>query len=109
MKRQIRTFLWLLAALVMLYPLVWLVISSFKGSNLEIFDRPFSLPGRITYANYGKAIREGRMGDYFINSLWVTISSAVITVWFGAWAGFALSKTRFPGQRLWLALFFVGM
>jgi raffinose/stachyose/melibiose transport system permease protein len=30
-------------------------------------------------------------------------------VWFGAWAGFALSKTRFPFRRFWLALFFLGM
>src|SRR2546430_13808963 len=31
------------------------------------------------------------------------------SVCFGAWAGFALSKARFPLRKFWLALFFIGM
>src|SRR2546430_9387092 len=31
------------------------------------------------------------------------------SVRFGAWAGFALSKARFPLRKFWLALFFIGM
>lgn len=100
---------WLLLAALFLLPVVWMVMSSFKMSNIAIFERPFSLPDQITFANYTKAVREGNMGSYFINSLWVTGLSALFVVCFGAWAGFALGKTRFPFRRLWLALFFVGM
>ena len=49
------------------------------------------------------------MADYFVNSLLVTGLTAGIVVTFGVWAGFALSKVDFPFQRLWFALFFVGM
>jgi len=101
--------LWLALALAMLYPLLWMVVSSFKGSNVEIFDQPFALPRQISFANYAKAIRQGNMGEYFMNSLLVTAMSAAAVVVFGAWAGFALSKRRFPFRKLWLALFFVGM
>lgn len=100
---------WLILALVMLYPMIWMVLSSFKSSNLEIFGHPFSFPSQISFNNYQKAIRQGNMGSYFINSLWVTGLSAAAVVCFGAWAGFALSKSRFPWRRLWLALFFIGM
>ena len=86
-----------------------MVFSSFKGSNVEVFGQPFHLPGQINFANYEKAVRQGNMGQYFINSLWVTSLSAGAVVLLGTWAGFALSKVRFPGQRVWLALFFVGM
>ncbi|HYV26031.1 MAG TPA: carbohydrate ABC transporter permease [Candidatus Eisenbacteria bacterium] len=105
----IKVLLWLSLALVMLYPLLWTVLSSMKGSNVEIFDHPFALPKQINWVNYQKAIREGHMGGYFINSLWVTVLSAVLVVMLGVWGGFALSKTRFPFQRFWLALFFIGM
>src|SRR5262249_30641650 len=67
------------------------------------------LPRQIHFANYQKAIRQGNMGSCFINSLWVTGLSAAGVVCFGAWAGYALSKARFPLRRFWLALFFIGM
>jgi raffinose/stachyose/melibiose transport system permease protein len=104
-----KTSAWMVLALLFLYPLLWMILSSFKTSNLEIFGHPFTLPHRISFVNYQKAIRQGQMGSYFINSLWVTGLSAMMVVCFGAWAGFALSKARFPLRRLWLALFFIGM
>jgi raffinose/stachyose/melibiose transport system permease protein len=100
---------WLVLASVMLYPLFWMIASSFKQSNLEIFGQPFALPSRLQFENYAKAFQQGNFGALFINSLWVTALSATGTVLFGLWAGFALSKHRFPAQRFWLALFFGGM
>lgn len=104
-----KTWAWLILALLFLYPMLWMTLSSFKTSNVEIFGRPFSLPRQVGLGNYLKAIRQGNMGSYFINSLWVTGLSAAAVVCFGAWAGFALSKARFPLRKIWLALFFVGM
>src|SRR5881296_2743663 len=100
---------WLVLALLFLYPMFWMTLSSFKSSNVEIFGHPFTVPHQISFANYQKAIRQGNMGSYFINSLWVTGLSAAAVVGFGAWAGLALSKARFPLRKTWLALFFTGM
>jgi len=100
---------WLVLALLFLYPMFWMASSSFKSSNVEIFGHPFTVPHQISFANYQKAIRQGNMGSYFINSLWVTGLSAAAVVCLGAWAGFALSKGRFPLRKIWLGLFFVGM
>jgi len=105
----LRTVAWALVALAVFFPMLWMVLSGFKSSNVEIFGHPFSLPHQIGFTNYQKAIRQGNMGSYFINSLWVTGLSAAAVVCFGAWAGFALSKARFPLRKVWLALFFVGM
>ena len=65
----LRAGAWLALALLFLLPLLWTVTSSFKTSNVAIFDRPFSPPNRITFLNYAKAVREGHMRSYFINSL----------------------------------------
>src|ERR1700682_6191745 len=98
-------WVWILLAAVMLYPLAWTVMSSFKASNMEVFEHPFSLPLKWTTKNYSRAVAEGRMGDYLVNSLWVTGLSTVATVMFGVWAGYSLSKPKFPFQRFWLGLF----
>src|SRR5205809_4472447 len=104
-----KTVAWALIALLFLYPLLWMTLSSFKSSNVEIFGHPFAWPHQISFANYQKAIRQGNLASYLINSLWVTALSAAAVVCLGAWAGFALSKTRFPLRKTWLALFFLGM
>lgn len=101
--------LWLALAVVMLYPYVWMVLGSLKGSNVELLNHPFAWPEQISFANYEKAVRAGRMGDYFINSLLVTGLSALLVVVLGAWAGYALAKRDFPARGLWFALFFLGM
>ncbi len=109
MKKLLLPALWLALALLVQLPLLWMISSSLKTSNVAIFEHPFSLPAPITFANYTKAVHEGRMFSCLINSLWVTTLSALAAVGFGAWAGFALSKTRFPCRRFWLVVFFLGM
>lgn len=100
---------WLALAAVMLFPLAWMLLGSLKGSNLEIFEHPFAWPRGLHAENFQSAVRAGNLGDYFINSIWVTALSALLVVVLGVWAGFALSKTAFPFRKCWLALFFAGM
>jgi raffinose/stachyose/melibiose transport system permease protein len=100
---------WLALAGVMLFPLVWMIQGSLKGSNLEIFEHPFALPRGFHLENFQRAARAGNLASYLVNSLLVTVITAFLVVVLGAWAGFALSKTRFPFRRFWFALFFVGM
>jgi len=108
-RRLATNLLWLLLAAAWLFPLAWTIVSSFKTSNVAIFERPFALPEAITFANYQQAIRAGNLDDYFINSIWVTGLSVALVVSGGMWAGHALARHGFPGRRFWLALFFVGM
>ncbi len=109
LRRVSTNSLWLLLAVLWLFPLGWTIFSSFKTSNVAIFERPFALPDGITFANYQQAIRAGNLDDYFINSIWVTGLSVALVVSCGMWAGHALARHGFPGRRFWLALFFVGM
>jgi raffinose/stachyose/melibiose transport system permease protein len=96
-------------ALVMSAPLVWAVLGSLKPTNAEILKQPFALPSAITLGNYERALVEGHMGSYLINSLWVTALTAVLVVLLGAWAGYALSKKKLPARGAFLAIFVVGL
>ncbi len=109
MRSRCLALAWISLAGVMLYPLVWAFLSSLKASNVEIFEHPFALPAALTWSNFSRAVREGQMAAYFVNSIWVTGLSTAATVLFGVWAGHGLSKTAFPLRRLWLAAFLTGM
>lgn len=98
-----------LLAAVVLAPLVWVVLGSLKPSNLEVFDRPFAAPSRLAWENYARAVDEGHMGSYLVNSLLVTGLTVLLVVVLGAWAGHALSKRAFPLRAVVLALFVLGL
>jgi raffinose/stachyose/melibiose transport system permease protein len=92
-----RVVVWaLLIALVIavLYPLLWMVFSSFKD-NREVFDSPWGLPGELRWHNFVQAGDAGVV-RYFTNSVIVTAASILTTTIFSAWAAYGLVRLKIP-------------
>lgn len=105
-----RVLVWVgLAALVVavLYPLLWMVFSSFK-SNQEVFTSPWGLPGELRWENFGKAGSAGVV-RYFVNSVLVTSASILTTVLISAWAAYGLVRLRVPFGGAILGLLLGGL
>lgn len=83
-----------LLVLAVLYPLLWMVLSSFKD-NREVFDNPWGLPSELRWENFAHAGRAGVV-RYFVNSIVVTTASIVTTVLFSAWAAYGLVRLKVP-------------
>jgi raffinose/stachyose/melibiose transport system permease protein len=98
----------LLLALVFFFPLIWMVMSSFK-TNSAIFSAPFSPPDSIDFSKWAEAWTVGNLGQYAINSAIVTVASVVLILLLGAAAAYALSRFRFRGRGLVLGLFALGL
>ncbi|QPZ38225.1 carbohydrate ABC transporter permease [Paramicrobacterium chengjingii] len=77
-------------AIVIAYPLIWMVISSFKSST-EIFSDPWGLPSVWLVQNYADAWETGISG-YFINSLIVTIITTLATVLIAALCAYGMVR-----------------
>jgi ABC-type glycerol-3-phosphate transport system permease component len=89
-----------LAAAVAVIPIIWTVLSSLK-TNDTIFAVPMRwLPTSPQWNNYIEAFEVAPFGQFFINSTIVAVSVTITTIFFGAMAGYGLSKFRFPGQTL---------
>lgn len=89
---------------VFLFPVLWVLMSSFK-TQAELFRYPLTIfPQNPTLENYREAFSSGRFLQYFRNSSFVAIVSTVITVLINTMAGYALSKYFFRGRD---AIFFV--
>lgn len=81
--------------LVILYPFLFVLFSSVKTSNQEIAANPFGLPGAIQWENYVNAWVNAKISTYFLNSLYIGILSACLTILFAAMMAFAISRMRY--------------
>jgi alpha-1,4-digalacturonate transport system permease protein len=83
-----------------LFPVFWIVLSSFKPQT-ELFSVPMTLfPRYWTLGNYVSAFKLGNFFVYLSNTVIVTLSSTALTVIINIMSGYALSKYRFPGRDL---------
>ncbi|MEU7895426.1 carbohydrate ABC transporter permease [Nonomuraea sp. NPDC049152] len=95
-----RVFMWaflLGLAVVVLYPLLWMVLNGFK-TNAELFGDPFALPVDWSFSNYQKAWNRG-VDSYLTTSVLVTVTSTVATVFVSAWAAYGLTRVDIPFNK----------
>ena len=98
----------LLIAAVILYPLVWMTYSSFKG-NADIFANVFALPRELFLGNYVTVFTQGAMGLYFRNSLFVSIVSVAGLLVFSSLAAYAFASFRFRGSTAIFLVLLLGL
>lgn len=85
------------------FPVLWLVLSSFKPSN-ELFSFPLTiLPKEFTFANYIKAWERFDFLQYTLNTTFVTVVATIITIIMSCMCGFALAKYKYK----WLNILFL--
>lgn len=103
MRRGDRRYLWIsrvviwIVILLMLYPVLWIVLSSFsKGDSFfltSLFPKDFSLD------NYKKLFSETDFLLWVKNSLLLCVSVAAIQIALTGTAAYAFSRMRFPGRK----------
>lgn len=101
-------FVLILYGLIALFPIVLIVMNSFKGRK-AIFKAPYAFPNLETFSmiGYETVIERTNFPLYFANSLIVTLISLLFILFFGSMAAYALSEYDFPGNTfmgLYLAL-----
>jgi multiple sugar transport system permease protein len=88
-------------------PFVWMVSTSFKLSSQVLTQQIEWIPREWTLGNYTKVLTQYPVGIWALNSVIVAAISTALCVLFGAMAGYALARLRFPGREL-IFLVFIG-
>ena len=102
-----------------IFPLVWMIMSSFKTYQ-EFIQIPadintwrgflhWFLPHKFNLANYISAWRDGNLGMYFLNSVIYTFLAVSGIVFVSSLAGFAFSRLEFWGRDFIFHLFLAAM
>ncbi len=89
----------LLAVAVMILPLVWMMLASFKQRD-EIYTVPIQwLPGSASLTNYVDALAAVPFGNFFINSLITTAVGATLKISLGLTTAYAVVFLEFPFKK----------
>lgn len=95
----------ILASIVMIYPLLWMVMSSFKPDNL-IFSDPMGLPEVFRWDNYVKGWNALAVSftTFYRNSFIIAILAVIGNVLACSLTAFAFARLEFRGRKIWFAL-----
>lgn len=88
-----------LCVLVALFPIVWVVLSSFK-TNREILSNGLQLPSTFSFSGYKQALEMAPILKFFVNSLIVSFASTALNVFILAMAGYVFAKKKFRFKNL---------
>ena len=101
-QKAARVFSYLFVALcvlVALFPIVWVVLSSFK-TNREILSNGLQLPSTFSFSGYKQALEMAPILKFFVNSLIVSFASTALNVFILAMAGYVFAKKKFRFKNL---------
>lgn len=96
-------------AVTMIFPLVWLVMSSLKDTMeyaLDIMNLdPFALPDKLKFENYVNVFKvleynDNNFADMVFNSVWYIVLSVVPHLFCVSLFGYVMAKYTFKGKEL---------
>lgn len=97
---------------IMIYPLLWMVFSSFKETSTIFATADTLIPEKIVTDNY----RNGWAGfakvtfkTFFSNSLLVCILGTSGSVLSSFWVGYGMSRLKFPFRKALFAIILISM
>jgi len=98
--------------LIMLYPLIWMLMSSFKETDTIFRTAGSLIPEKFTFQNYingWKGMGGISFGRFFSNSLFITVLATVGTLISSSCVAFGLSRCEFRGKGIMHALMLASM
>lgn len=98
--------------LLMLYPLIWMFMSSFKETNTIFATAGSLIPENFVLENYvngWKGFAGVTFGTFFKNSLVITILATVGTLLSSACVAYGFSRCKFRGRKILFAAMLVSM
>lgn len=107
MRNVKKVFLYVLlgtGAFIMIFPFIWMLLSSLKTAAEVNTTPPTFLPANPTLDNYAYAFEKAPFLTYFKNSVIVTLACVACTQFTTILAAFAFSRLKFPGRDVLFSL-----
>ena len=92
------------ATILLLFPFVWLLITSLETSNEALRFPPLLTPHVLRFGNYSAAWHSAPFGRFFLNSTVVAVSTVLANLVLCSLAGYAFARYRFLGRAALFAV-----
>jgi N-acetylglucosamine transport system permease protein len=91
--RTITYFILLLWSLAVVYPLVWTFLGALKNNQQFMLDKPWALPNfPLLWSNFSYVWTKYGFGGFFTNSIIVTVSSIIISLFLASTSAYVLAR-----------------
>ena len=89
---------------IALFPLAWLILTSFKGSSEILSVPPTVFPQAFTVEAYYDIWWKQPFAVYIFNTIKVTLCSTALSIFCAALAGYGFANLKFPLKKLLLMI-----
>lgn len=94
----------ILGAFIMIFPFIWMILTSLKSRPESLLIPPTFLPKIWDWSNYPEVLRTLPFDKLYANTLLLMLMRIVCALVFSSLAGFAFAKLEFPCKKF---LFFI--
>ena len=89
----------MVGAVAMIFPFVWMILSSFK-TTADIYTYPPKwLPSTFNWQNYAQVFKMIPFARYYINSIYTSVMQTFIQIALSIFGAYAIVFLDFPGRR----------
>ena len=90
-------------AIVVLFPFYWMINSSLKSLEEYRLSLPTFWPRHILWTNYRDAFTTAKLGQLFLNTMYVGIVSTILSLVITVLSAFAFARLEFKGKGILFA------
>lgn len=99
----------ILGSATMIFPFLWMVLTSFKTQAESMAIPPQILPAQWNFDNFAKALASLPFGNLYLNTGLMILFRVLCAVVFSSMAGYAFAKLNFKGKNLLFTIVLVQM
>lgn len=94
----------IIGSFLMIFPFVWMILTSFKTQGEAIMIPPIFFPSSWAFTQYQEVLRTLPFGRLYYNTIMLMLWRIICATITSSMAGFAFAKLEFPGKRI---MFFI--
>lgn len=96
-------------AVLMLFPFVWMLLTSLKTAGESVQIPPTIFPKEVVWSNFERAIGSLPFARLYLNTALLIVFRVICAVAFSSAAGYAFAKLHFKGRNLFFSLIVMQM
>ena len=105
----VNTVLLALLALIVIYPLYFIIIASFSDPDAVLAGKVILYPMQVTFEGYAKILQRTDVWRGYLNTIIYTALTVVLSLAVTIPGGWALSRKTIPGKKFLMIYFIIPM
>lgn len=99
----------ILGSVIMVFPFVWMILTSSKTVSESMQVPPSILPANLILSNFSEAVKSLPFANMYLNTALMILFRVIFAVIFSSMAGYAFAQLEFKGKNLLFSIVLMQM